>query len=128
MSRKKSKKNNQGKINHSIIKEETKHNGIIPDNMKRKLRQGDKRTFQPLKKKKKPCDKKKGYFDLQTVNQVIARRQEAEPGLFLRSYSCDFCKKYHITSQTEEENGERVGIFNALSDKNILKKSRGLLK
>lgn len=123
------KKRNKGNITNALIKEETKHNHIIPDRIQHKLKKSGKESFLLIKKKKKkPCDKKKGYFDLTEVNKVIARRQAAQPSLYLRSYKCDFCRKYHITSMTEEENAKRVLMFDAMTDKNISKRKIQLLK
>ena len=58
--RKKNQQNNiQQKVRKKLIHEETKHNHIIPNRILKKLEQGGKRTFQKLKKKVKPCDKKR---------------------------------------------------------------------
>ncbi len=122
MKHKKHKGINKGLIKREIIKEETKHNHLIPDRIKKKLQKTGKKTFQKFKKNKKPCEKKNRYSCLEEANEVILRRQKESPGIYLRAYECDSCRWWHLTSQTEEDNIQREIMFDSMKEQNRTQK------
>lgn len=111
------------------IKPLQKKEYLIPDSIKYKLSKFGKRSFVKIRRKQKHCDKKRGaWYTAQEANLRLIEILAKNPDLYLRAYKCDFCKKYHLTSQTEEENAERIQMFNEFTDMNIIKKQSTLLR
>lgn len=48
------------------------------------------------------CLKKKAYYTIELAEKVARRCEVERPGTQLRTYWCNICGNFHLTSQKEE--------------------------